>query len=145
VSQYELFKSLHTEEEYSKFCLENYPKYKNYISKMSINELKQMVFSEEFPINNFEGIATIITALNQKDLNKLIKYIYSISLEPPNIIRILMTTLDNVSYYEGKFMYELIKFKSTYEVKLKKLLFDLGTLPYIDKLDLINMFKKLVN
>jgi hypothetical protein len=145
VNYNELFASLKTEESYREYCLEKFPKYKFQIEKMNQNELKRMIFSEEHPVNDFEGIATIITCCNKKDINKLITYIFSISLEPPNILRVLFTTLDNVSYYEGVFCHELLKFKANYEKKLREKLFELGMKSYIDKLDLIRMFVGLIN
>lgn len=90
---------------------------------------------------DFEGVATIISSMNQKDFRKLVKYVLNISMDSPNILRVLFYTLENVDNYKGKFKSEILRFKASYEKQFKKECIKLGRLNYIDKLDLLNALK----
>ena len=102
------------------------------------------VFTGNFKQEEFEGIATILTACNQKDYKKLAEYILNLKMDCLSVLRILISTIDNTSPYNGLFLQQLLMWKRDYENRFKTLLFDLGQLKYIDKLDLVHFFGRII-
>ena len=126
--------------------IERNPKVKNIIANMTKPELLTYLYTGMYEKMEFEGVATIFTACNQMSFGNLVNYIFSISLESTNILRIMITTLQNVEWYKkNKYFYgQLVSFKLDYERKFKDLLFDLGQNAWISKLELLEMFRKLI-
>ena len=123
-----------------------HPRSKEIIKNMGKSQLLTYIYTGLYDQQEWEGVATIITACNQRDFRKLVKYIYSIKLESPNIIRVMIYTLSNIEHYKKgrKFYLEVLRFKNTFEKRFKDLLFDIGQLNYIDKMDLCNLFRELI-
>ncbi len=121
-------------------------KYKKKLAAMNEAEIKEFVFFHKLPENNFEGVATIFTAIAQKDLRKLAKYVLGISMGVPNILRIMIDTLGNIDYYKDSEMLHrhLFVFKVKYEERFKRLLLDFAMKTDMDKLDLLGVFKDLM-
>ena len=123
-----------------------HPRSRDIIKNMDKAQLLTYIYTGIYEHTEWEGVATIITACNQRDFHKLVKYIYSIKLESPNIIRVMIYTLSNIEHYKKgrKFYLEVLRFKNTFEQRFKDLLFDIGQLNYIDKMDLIFLFRELI-
>mgnify|MGYP001171347645 CR=1 FL=1 len=125
---------------------ELHPKSEAIIKNMDKSQFLTYIYTGIYEEKEWEGVATIITACNQRDFRKLVKYIFSVSLESPSIIRVMIYTLSNIEKYRNgkKFYLEVLKFKNAFEKKFKDLLFEIGQLTFIDKIDLINLFRRLI-
>jgi len=119
-------------------------KYRYKIQKMNTRELKNFVYTGKYVENEFEGIGLLFISVHRNDLKTLVKHIIKIKIDAINILRLFIFTLSNLSLYEGTFLTYLKYFKINYEKKFKGLLFELGQQYKIDKLDLINLFKRLL-
>lgn len=119
-------------------------KYKNKIKKMDERELKNFVYTGVYTEVIWEGVGIIFIEMQNKNLKEIVKHIVSVELEAINILRILVYNIDNIDRYSGNFFMYLLHFKNNYEKQFKALLFELSKKPYIDKLDLIYLFKNLL-
>ena len=120
-------------------------KYKNIIFDMNEKELKNFVFTGIYTEKKFEGIGILFIYCKNKDLKGIIKYIITLKkFEALNILRLFLYCLKNKDHYSGKFLIYLKSFEAEYGRRFNALLFDLGQQYYIDKLDLIELFKNLL-
>lgn len=119
-------------------------KYRYKIQKMDERELKNFVYTTEYQDHDFEGIGFIFICVKDNDLRGLIKYILNLNMEAINILRLFVYCLQNTDNYDGRFKIYLMDFKNKYVKKFNGLLFELGQKNYIDKLDIIGLFKKLI-
>lgn len=119
-------------------------KYRYKIQNMECRELKNFLYTNKYKNVRFEGVGLIFIYIKNKNLKDLIKYIIELNMSGINILRLMIYTLNNIELYDGKFLLYLMEFKNNYEKKFKGLLFELGQKYNIDKLDLINLFKKLI-
>ena len=119
-------------------------KYRYKIINMNERELKNFVYTGEYEDKKFEGIGFIFICIKDNNFKDLIKYILKIKLDAINILRLFIYCLQNIDSYEGKFKIYLLDFKNQFIKKFNGLLFELSQKNYIDKLDLIGLFKKLM-
>jgi hypothetical protein len=130
------------------YLIENkivHSKYKNKITGMSISELKNFIYTGYYEEVEFEGVAPLLTAICNNQIKDALNIINNSKLSHLSFLRLLIYSLQKEdNYSENKFGYYLKNFKLRYEVKFKKLLFELGQKFFIDKLDIINFFIKLM-
>lgn len=120
-------------------------KYKNVISDMDLEELKNFLYTEDRDIHNFEGVAPLFTAISQKDFIKITQYIFNTKIENNSILRLMFYCIENKEIYKNnKFYYYLSIFENKFLKKFKGLLFELGHLKFISKIDLLWLFQNLI-
>lgn len=119
-------------------------KYRLKIKTMNEKELKTFLYLKEYTEKEFIGVGMIFIEIYNKNLLGLIQYIIRIDIPGINILRIMIATLEKYEKYEKKFLKYLMNFKKNYDIKFKKLLFELSKKNYIDKLDVIDLFIKLL-
>ncbi|MGA2435038.1 MAG: hypothetical protein ABSG25_07100 [Bryobacteraceae bacterium] len=119
-------------------------KYRYKIINMDERELKNFVYTSEYTERNFEGVGFIFICIKDNNLKDLIKYILKLNLNAINILRLMVYCLNNIDSYEGRFKIFLQDFKNKYDKKFNALLFEIGQKNYIDMIDLIGMFRKLI-
>ena len=133
-----------------KYLIDNkiiHSKYKYKIQEMTLNDLKNFIYTGYYENIEFQGVAPILTAITHKDITKVFEIIKDGSLNPMSFIRLIIFALQHYDLYEdNKLGYYIKFFKLKYETKFKKLLIDyIGKKRYISKLDLLIFFNKLLN
>jgi hypothetical protein len=119
-------------------------KYRYKIQNMNERELKNFVYTGEYEDKTFEGIGFIFICIKDNNFRDLVKYILNLKLNAINILRLFIYCINNIENYDGKFRLYLMDFKNRHLKKFNGLLFELGQLNYIDKLDIINLFRKII-
>jgi hypothetical protein len=121
-----------------------HPKYlKKFNCLDTVDQVKDFIYLGVLPEEEkFEGIATVVTSVVLNDKKKLMHYIFSLDMGAINILRVLVTTLQNIDIYKDSIMLyrHLKQFKQKYEPRMKQALSVIGTKPLIDKFDLTSMF-----
>jgi hypothetical protein len=132
-----------------KYLIDNkivHSKYKYKIQDMTLEDLKNFVYTGYYENFDFEGVAPVLTAITHKDVAGVFTIIKKSRLNPMSFIRLIIFALQHYDLYEdNKLGYYIKFFKLKYETKFKKLLIDyIGKKRYITKLDLLIFFNKLL-
>ena len=120
-------------------------KFRYVIKPMTLEELKNFMYTGYHETMDFEGVAPIVTSICEKDFYKLTMLIKNSTLKSISILRLLLFALNNENLYEdGTLGYYIKIFKSRYIKKFNNNLLELSSESYIDDLDILNLFYELI-